>query len=775
MSISKACVIGAGVMGSAIAAHIANAGIPVLLLDIVPPGEGDRSRIAKGAVERLLKTEPAPLMTRAAAKLIEPGNIEDDLHKLKDVGWIVEAVAERLDIKQGLYRKLEAARKRGCIVSSNTSTLPLHMLMEGMPTTLQQDFCITHFFNPPRYMRLLELVAGPLTRPEISTVITNFSDQQLGKVVVLAKDTPGFIANRIGVFWVQAAVKAAHDLGLTVEETDAVMGRPMGAPKSGIFGLIDIIGLDLLPHVDASLRQALPADDMYRTLPADFPLLPKMLADGYIGRKGKGGFYRLNTSDGNKIKESISLKTGEYAVSTPSRLDSVAAAKSGLRVLVTHKDRGGKLAWAVLSKTLAYAATLVPQIADSIVDVDLAMKAGFNWKYGPFELIDKLGAAWFAERLAAEKLAVPPLLAVAAGAGGFYKLSGQGLAQLDTNGTHQTLARQSGTLLLSDIKTTSKPLAKNSSASVWDVGDGVACLEFHSKMNTLDPDSLTMLMQALEITKRSMQALVIYNEGENFSAGANIGLALFAANIGMWPTLEQFLEQGQSVMRALKYASFPVVGAPSGLALGGGCEVLLHCSAVQAHAETYMGLVETGVGIVPAWGGCKEMLIRHLPGPRDAKGPMPGIMAAFEQISMAKVSKSAAEAKDMKFLRVTDGITMNRDRLLADAKARVLALVAAGYKPPVPVELRLPGPTARAALGLAIENFSRQGLALPHDVTVSNQLATVLSGGMTDVMDVLEENRIFDLEKQAFMTLLHTVPTLDRMETMLATGKPTRN
>jgi 3-hydroxyacyl-CoA dehydrogenase len=762
-------------MGSGIAAQIANAGVQVLLLDIVPPNGTDRSSIAKAALERLAKTEPAALMSRSAAKLIKPGNIEDDLAQLADVDWIIEAVAERPDIKQGLYRRIEPFRKPGSILSSNTSTLPLKMLMAGMPESIRRDFCITHFFNPPRYMRLLEIIGGPETRPEALTTVTAFGDEKLGKTVVRAKDTPGFIANRIGIFWIQAAVNAARELGLTVDEADAVMGKPIGAPKTGIFGLMDMVGLDLQPHVDASLRMALPKNDAYQSLSGDFPLLSKMIAEGYTGRKGKGGFYRLNTSGGKKIKESIDLKTGEYATSIPARLDSVDVAKAGLRALVTHKDRGGKFAWAVLSKMLAYAASLVPDIADNIMDIDLAMQTGFNWKRGPFEMMDQLGTSWFAEQLAAQGTAIPPLLAMAAAQGGFYKTASNGVLQLSTDGTHKPIARQSGTLLLSDIKRNSKPLAKNGSASVWDVGDGVACLEFHSKMNALDPDSLAMVMQALQITGKGMRALVIHNEGENFSAGANIGLALFAANIGLWPSLDELVAQGQSVMKALKYAPFPVVGAPSGMALGGGCEVLLHCTAVQAHAETYMGLVETGVGIVPAWGGCKEMLIRHTPGPRDPHGPMPGVMAAFEQISTAKVSKSAADAKDMKYLRASDGITMNRDRLLADAKARALKLVADGYKPPAPTQFHLPGPTARAALRLAIDGFALQGLALPHDVVVANHLANVLSGGTTDMQDITEEDQILALEKKAFMALVKTGPTLARMETILATGKPLRN
>ncbi|MDP1702819.1 MAG: 3-hydroxyacyl-CoA dehydrogenase NAD-binding domain-containing protein [Aestuariivirga sp.] len=775
MSIVKACVIGAGVMGSGIAAHIANAGVPVLLLDIVPPNATDRSSIAKTALERLAKADPAPLMSKSASKMITPGNIEDDLKQLADVDWIIEAVAERPDIKQGLYRKIESSRKPGSILSSNTSTLPMKMLMAGMPESIARDFCITHFFNPPRYMRLLEVVGGSATRPEVISAITAFADERLGKAVVKAKDTPGFIANRIGVFWIQAAVSAARELGLTVEEADAVMSRPIGAPKSGVFGLMDLVGLDLQPLVDASFRTALLKDDAYRAIPSDFPLLTKMIADGYTGRKGKGGFYRLNTAGGKRLKESISLKTGEYAASVAAKLESVDAAKAGLRALVTHKDRGGLFAWAVLSKMLAYAASLVPQIADDIVDVDRAMKAGFNWKHGPFEMIDALGCDWFMARLTADGIPVPPLLMAAVMKGGYYKSAESGPQQLGVDGSYKPVPRQSGALQLSDCKRGTKPLARNGSASVWDLGDGVACLEFHSKMNTLDPDSLAMVQQAVDIVGEGMRALVIHNEAENFSAGANIGLALFAANLAVWPTLDQLIVQGQSVMRALKYAKFPVVGAPSGMALGGGCEILLHCSAVQAHAETYMGLVEVGVGIIPAWGGCKEMLIRNQPGPHDPKGPMPAVMAAFEQISLAKVSKSAADAKEMKLLRKTDGITMNRDRLLADAKALALKMVADGYKSPDPIEFRLPGATARAALKLAVDGYALQGLAFPHDIIVAGHLANVLSGGDTDVMDTVDEDRVMKLEKRAFMALVKTEPTLARMEAMLADGKPLRN
>jgi 3-hydroxyacyl-CoA dehydrogenase len=775
MTIKKACVVGAGVMGSGIAAQIANAGVPVLLLDIVPKDAADRSVIAKGAIDKLLKADPAPLMSKSAARLIAPGNIEDDLGQLADVDWIVEAIIERVDLKQDLYRKLDAKRKAGSIVSSNTSTIPLSQLTAGLPDSFARDFCITHFFNPPRYMRLLEVVGGPKTRAEAVQQISEFGDIMLGKIIVHAKDTPGFVANRIGVYWMQAAVTAALDLGLMVEEADAIMGRPIGAPKTGIFGLLDLVGLDLMPHVDQSMAASLNPSDPYVTLRRDWPLLSKMIAEGYTGRKGKGGFYRLNTGSGQRVKESIDLKTGAYAPSRAARLESADAAKGGLKILVSHADKGGQYAWSVLSRLLTYAASLVPEIADDVIEVDQAMKTGFNFKRGPFEMIDQMGAAWFAERLRAEKMNVPALLDSAAKAGGFYKVADGRLNYLGTDGAYHGVQRPEGVLLLSDIKLTAKPILKNGSASLWDIGDGVACLEFHSKMNALDPDSLTLMKQALDHVGKKMKALVIHNEAENFSVGANVGLALFAANVGLWPMIDDLIGQGQAVMKAMKYAPFPVIAAPGGMALGGGCETVLHASAVQAHAETYMGLVEVGVGVVPGWGGCTEMLIRCQPGPKDSKGPMPPVAAVFETISLAKVAKSAAEAKELKFLRAGDGITMNRDRLLADAKARALKMLDEGYQPPKPPELRLPGPTGKTGLNLVVHGFALQGKALPHDVVVSDALAEVLSGGKTDHTETVTEDQVMKLERAAFMKLMKTERTLARMEHMLTTGKPLRN
>ena len=775
MNIQKAAVIGAGVMGSGIAAQIANAGVPVVLLDIVPKGANDRSAVAKGAIEKALKTDPAPFMHKNNARLVTAGNLEDDLGQLKDCDWICEVVIERLDIKHDVFRKIEANRKPGSIVTSNTSTIPLAKLAEGMPENFQRDFAITHFFNPPRYMRLLEIVAGPKSRPEAIAALAQFADKRLGKTVIHCKDTPGFVANRIGTMWIQAALNAAMDHGLTVEEADLVAGRPMGFPKTGIFGLLDLVGIDLMPHVGKSMRAHLPASD---PVVAEFregsaALIEKMIAEGYTGRKGKGGFYRINKEAG-RVKESKNLKTGAYAASVKAELESVSPGGKNLQKLVGHPDRGGKFAWDMLAKTLSYAAALVPEIADTIADVDDGMRYGYAWKWGPFELLDKIGPKWFADRLRAEKRPVPALLDKV-GAGTFYKVENGKLLQFTPAGAYAEVKRPDGVLLLSDLKRRAKPLFKNGSASLWDLGDGVACFEVHTKMNALDADVTALLEKSIDHVGKSMKAMVIYNEGDNFSVGANIGLALFAANVGVWPMIEGMIEQGQKAMKKLKYASFPTVAAPSGMALGGGCEILLHSSAVQAHAETYTGLVEVGVGVLPGWGGCKEMVTRWSTNKKMPRGPMPGVAKAFELISTAQVAKSAQEAKDMMILRETDGVTMNRDRLLYDAKRKALALAEAGYKPPQPVELRLPGPIGKAALDMAVDGFRRIGKATPHDVTVSAAVATVLTGGKTDVVDLVNEDKLYKLELEGFMSLLKTPATLARIEHMLGTGKPLRN
>ncbi|MDH5748202.1 MAG: 3-hydroxyacyl-CoA dehydrogenase NAD-binding domain-containing protein [Rhodospirillales bacterium] len=773
-AIEKVAVIGAGVMGAGIAAHVSNAGVSVVLLDIVPDGAENRNVIAEGAVAKMLKADPAPFMQKSNARLITPGNTEDHLELLAECDWIIEAVIENPGIKQSLYRKIEEARKPGSIVSSNTSTIPLEVLTRDMPESFRRNFLITHFFNPPRYMRLMEIVTGNETGAETASRIRDFCDRSLGKGLVDCKDTPGFIANRIGTYWLQCAVVEAMDGGVTIEEADSVMGRPVGIPKTGVFGLLDLVGLDLMPHVLKSLESALPPEDDFHAIYREPELIEKMIADGYTGRKGKGGFYRLNTSGGKRDKEAIDLTTGEYYSATRPKLRSVKASrKDGLRGLVDHPDKGGRYAWRVLSRTLSYAASLVPEIADDIVAVDTAMRLGYNWKFGPFELIDKLGASWFARQLKKDGMAVPHMLEMAEERS-FYRTQSGRRQYLSVTGAYKDMPRADGVELLSDIKLRAKPLAKNISASLWDVGDGVLCLEFHSKMNSLNPLVLAMIRKAIRIVPKNHKALVIYNEGSNFSVGANIGLVIVPAYLRAWFIIRWLVAFGQQTYKQLKFAPFPVVGAPSGMALGGGCEVLLHCDAVQAHGETYTGLVEAGVGIIPGWGGCKEMLQRCTASPKVMNGPMPPVIKVFETVGVATVAKSAHEAKSHLFFRPDDDITMNRDRLLADAKLKALKL-AGGYKPPEPVELSLPGESGRIALEMAVNTFRKQGKATPHDVVVTGVLAEAISGGATDITETVTEDGLLKLELDRFMKLIRTPATLARIKHMLKTGKPLRN
>ena len=772
--INKVAVIGAGVMGAAIAAHVANSGHEAILLDIVPES-GRRNALAEGAVERMLKVDPAPFMDKRFAKRIVCGNLEDDLKRLGEADWIIEAVTERLDVKLAVYQKIEGARRDGSIVSSNTSTIRLRTLIEGLPERFVRDFMITHFFNPPRYMRLLELVPGPSTRLDAIETVRHFCDVALGKGVIKTNDTPGFIANRIGTFWIQCALNEALDCGVPVEEADAVLSRPFGIPKTGVFALMDLVGIDLMPLVGRSLAGAVPEGDGFRAVHREPDTLKQMIANGLTGRKGKGGFYRLAEIDGKRVKQAIDLKTLQYAVARRPRLESVEAAKGGkLSALLEHQERAGIYAWRVMSKTLAYAVALVPEIANSPQAVDDAMRLGYNWTRGPFELIDRIGAGWFAERLKKDGAIVPPLLAKAAQSGGFYKVESGKRAVVLPAGAYRPIERGSGVLLLADVKLAGKPLARNGSASLWDVGDGVAALEFHTKMNALDADSLALAARAIGLVRERFKALVIYNEGENFSAGVNLGLALFAVNLAAWPLIEDLVKSGQETFQALKYAPFPVVGAPSGLALGGGCEVLLHCDAVQAHAESYIGLVEVGVGLIPGWGGCRAMLARGLAQKRGFGGAMPAISKVFETIGTAKVSRSAYEAMEIGYLREGDGITANRDRLLSDAKTKALSLVA-GYKPPEPPLFKLPGKTARIALALTVKGFALAGRVTAHDQVVVKELANILSGGETDAPDQLGDEVLARLEREAFMRLIREPKTMARMEHMLATGKPLRN
>lgn len=799
MTINKVAVIGSGVMGSGIAAQVANAGLPVVLLDIKLP---DRD-LAASAVEKMLKADPAPFMSKKNAKLITTGNLEDDIALLKDCDWIIEVVLEDLKVKHDTYAKIEKNRKKGAIVSSNTSTIPLHKLVEGQPDDFAKHFMITHFFNPPRYMRLLELVVGEKTDKKAAKTIREICDVKLGKGVVECNDTPGFIANRLGVFWLTAGINEAIKAGISVETADAVMSKPVGIPKTGVFGLIDLVGIDLMPKLADSLLTNLPKKDAYRDIFVDYPFVHKVIAAGYTGRKGKGGFYRLNPDpSAGKEKQALKLDADtfseetSYTKASKPKLASVDAGKQGLKAVVTTDDEGGKYAWNVLKQTLAYAASLVGEIADTVFDIDEGMKLGYNWKSGPFEMIDALGAKWFAEKLAQEGIDVPKIL-TKLGENTFYRIENGKRQYFGTDGKYHDITRPDGVLLLSDIKLTAQPLMKNASAKVWDIGEGVLCFEHTSKMNTFDEEIFNLLEQTINHIEKEdtpHKALIVYNEASHFSAGANLGLAIFMINIAMWPQVEGFVARGQQVFTKLKFGKFPVVSAPSGMALGGGCEILLASDAVQAHAETYCGLVEVGVGLIPGWGGCKEMILR-LQEREKAKfardlgkigktnmwfspdtTPMGAVRGAFETIGTATVAKSAAEAKEIGYLRDSDGITMNRDRLLFDAKQRVLEL-AKEYVPPAKREdIRLPGPSGKAALDLAVQDLQKSGKATPYDGVVSGHLANVLTGGKKgDWTKPVTEDDLLKLELSEFMNLLRNEGTYARIEHMLEKGKPLRN
>jgi len=796
-NINKIAVIGSGVMGSGIAAQLTNAGLPVVLLDIKLKDKD----LAADAVARMLKTDPAPFMRKSNAKMITTGNLDDDLALLGECDWIIEVVLEDLKIKHATYEKIESVRKKGAIVSSNTSTIPLHKLVEEQSDDFAKHFMITHFFNPPRYMRLLELVVGEKTDQKAAAIIRDICDEKLGKGVVACHDTPGFIANRLGVYWLTAGVNEAVAQNVPIELADAVMSKPVGIPKTGIFGLIDLVGIDLMPKLSDSLLSSLGKDDPYRDLFVDHKFVHDMIAAGYTGRKGKGGFYRLNPDapKGVREKQALSLDAAKFDEGHYKKADkavdaAIDAGRKGLKAVVQTDSAGGKYAWAVLRGTLSYAALLVGEIADTLHDIDEGMKLGYNWKQGPFEMLDALGPQWFAQQLEEAGLPVPEMLQKV-GDGTFYKVEDGQLHYFGTDGKYHAVKRPDGVLLLRDIKLAQEPVMKNASASVWDIGDGVLCFEHTSKMNTFDEQIFEMLAKTKAMIEGGddYKALVVYNEASHFSAGANLGLAAFMINISMWPQVENFVATGQKIFMDLKYAAFPMVSAPSGMALGGGCEILLASDAVQAHAETYTGLVEVGVGIIPGWGGCKEMILRFQERERakfksdlakiDKKGlwfspdttPMGAVRKAFETIGVATVAKSAHEAVDIGYLRHSDGVSMNRDRLLYDAKQRALEM-AKDYTAPEKIEeIRLPGATAKTALEMAVSDLRKSGKATPHDVVVSDHLATVLSGGDTDMLDTISEEDLLKLELAEFMKLLRYDGTMDRIEHMLSTGKPLRN
>ena len=776
-TIDKVAVIGSGVMGAGIAAHCANAGCEVLLLDIVQEESQDRSSVARNAIKMMHKANPEMLMHKRNAKRITPGNIEDDLHLLKDYDWVVEVIIENLEIKRNLYSKLSDYIGSNTILSSNTSTIPRSELVSELPEDISSRFLITHFFNPPRYLPLLEVVTSSEVNDDVVSRFCNFADRRLGKRVTMCNDRPGFIGNRLGVYFVQRAIKATLEHGLSVEQADAMLGRPIGLPKTGVFALMDLIGIDLIPKVGQSLQSRLDEEDPFHKItgPGE-DIIMSMIEEGYTGRKGKGGFYRLNRDDGKKVKEARDLSSGEYRkANRRAAFPSAKMGKRGLSALMDCDDDGARFVTDVLLDALAYAAFIVPDVSDDIYSIDGAMKVGYNWKKGPFEMMDSIGVPSMVKRLKETGREVPKFLSQAQQKGSFYSIEDGEIMRLSSSGEMVVVERPEETLNVADLKRRGKPLKRNGSASIWDMGDEVLLVEYHTKMNAMDPMNIEMLVNAVDIAEsEGFKGIVIGNDASNFCAGANLGLALFAANLGAWKDLEDFITLGQETYQTLKYCDVPVVAASAGLCLGGGAEVLMHCDAVQAHAESYIGLVEVGVGVVPAWGGCKELLGRFVEYGLVTNGPMGAAMKAFETIGTAQVAKSAEQASSLGFLAPSDQITMNRDRLLADAKGKVLELHE-DYTPPEPRTYALPGPTGMAALSLALNDLSLSGQATPHDVVVATKLAKILTGGDSDITETLEEDDILSMEKDTFANLLKNLDTLDRVQHMLETGKPLRN
>ena len=721
------------------------------------------------------------------ARLVTPGNFEDDMDKLSDADLIIEVIVENLEIKKSMYEKIAAVRKPDAVVSSNTSTIPLEHLTEGMDESMKKHFMITHFFNPPRFMKLLEVVKGPETDTDAFERVKRFGDVELGKDVVECKDTPGFKGNRIGTYMLLKAVVEAVKRGLTVEEVDAYLGKAAGFEKSGIFGTMDVVGLDTVPKVIASLHNTLPNDTAFQALYDEYidlgiqPKLEKMIEDGYTGRKGKGGFYRPKKDENGKtvkekgktVLESLNLDTWDYSDSERAKIKH-----KGVKAVVTADDAGGDFAREVLVDTMRYAASLVPEITDDLNSVDTAMEAGYKWKRGPFEMIDAVGIDFVVDTLKDNGQDVPALLQAAKGQK-LYRF-GKSTAkpqEMGLDGQYKDIPQRDGVLKLADIKRTSKPILKGTSANLWDIGDGVVCLEFDSLMNMIDPSTLLMINSTMKLINGSddYKALVIYNEGDMFSAGANLPFAHMMMKAGLKSIISEMIFAGQSVYNALQKSPFPVVGAPKQLALGGGCEILLHCDAIQAHAETYMGLVEAGVGFIPGWNGIERLYDRVVDSGKVPGGPFPPARHVYQTIMdpMNSVSTSAQDAKHKMWLRPQDGVTMNEDRLLADAKAKALELVD-GYEPPKPRVYRLPGEGARTAFDSSVEDMAATGILTTHDVVVAHAGAKAVSGSSVaeNSTDVLTESDFAHGVREAFMALVNTKETPKRIARQVGRKDP---
>lgn len=784
--IRKAAVLGAGVMGATIAAHLVNAGLDVVLLDLKIEKDGKPLQLADAAVKQMQKAKPSPIFKTQWLKKIQTGNFEEHLGLLKDVDWVIEVVKEDLKIKHKLYANLLPHLKADAILTSNTSGIPIAELSEALPEERQANFFGTHFFNPPRYMKLLEIISGPKTDPQLLKDFSEFGETALGKGVVIAKDRPNFIANRIGVQAMMAVMHTMIEEDYTIEEVDKIMGPLTGRPKSAVFRTADLVGLDTFKHVSENLYEAVPEDED-RELFKIPESVQKMVEKGYLGNKTRGGFYKKVKGEGGKREiMTIDLETTEYRPKASVKLPTLEMYKNiesleeRLAKVCFGEDRVGKFAWKVMSRMLVYSANRLHEIADDVVNVDRAMRWGFNWELGPFETWDVLGVERVVAKLKEEGREIPKVIAdmLDKGQTKFYDQETPQPKYFDGEAMVDVPSRP-GVLFLKDYKKDKSRIVKATpGASVVDLGDGVALLEFHSKMNAIGSDTVAMTAFAVETAEKDFDGLVVGNQGGNFSAGANLMLLLMEAQEGNWEDIDMMVRGFQRATSSLRYCKKPVVVAPFGLTLGGGCEFTLHGDAVQASAETYMGLVEVGVGLIPGGGGTKEMAIRHIHGAqlRGEKNVLPYLQKSFETIGMAKVATSAEEARDLGFLRDTDGVTMNGDALLTDAKNRVLGLAKAGYTPPKPVtNIPVLGEPGFAAVKLALYMMEEGRYISEHDKKIATHLARILTGGNVSPGQLVDEQHFLDLEREAFLSLCGERKTLERIHHMLTKNKPLRN
>lgn len=802
-ALGRAAIIGAGTMGAAIAALLADAGVPVDLLDIAPdslsPDEQARgltldspvvrNRIVRAGLERAKRARPASFMGQAAQALVRPGNLTDDFDRLGAADWIVEAIVERLDAKQQLMARLESVVKPTAVVSSNTSGIPIHRLAEGRQPDFRRRVLGTHFFNPPRYLKLLEVVPTAETDPAVVSAIRQIGEEVLGKGVVVCKDTPNFIANRLGS--IDSAGTLAYILRheYAVDEVDAIAGPLIGRPKTAFFRLQDVVGLDVAVMIQQNLYDLIP-DDPFRELlrdPAVVALQQQMVSHGWLGNKTGQGFYKEVRDGGKRAFWVLDLKTLEYRAPRHFSYPSVAEAAKmplltdRLRYLVRQTDRASQLIWAMMRQSLAYAAWRVGEIADDIASIDDAVRWGFGHELGPFETWDALGVAETAERMQAEGVALPAWIdqLLVSGCATFYRTDDQGrtAAYDPRGGEYRPAPLDPKAIVLHDLKASGKEVRRNASASLIDLGDGVLCLEFHSKANSLDADIADMARQAKEEVERNWAGLVVGNQGQHFCAGANLAFVAQAAQAGQFDAIEQLVRETQDAFMGLRHCRRPVVTAPFDMALGGGAEVTMAGARVCAHAEAYIGQVEPNVGLVPGGGGCKELLRRVVSPAMRVPGtdPLPILQQVLQTIAGARVSGSAAEARELGFLTGSDRVVMNRDHLLAEAKALALS-VAPDYRPPEPGPVVWAGGLrVLAGLQLAINQLVAAGRASEHDARIANHLAYILAGGDLSEPQWVEEQYILDLERQAFIALCHEPKSVERMWAMLKTGQPLRN